>query len=91
MSSSTDEEVTIIDRLSWDLPRAEAVEEAIRVAFQGVRGGPWIVTLRPPAYPDSQVSVSVRGPHSVMLTSFTLDATPADITERLLRAMQTAY
>ena len=50
-----------------------------------------VVTLRPPAYPDSQVSVSVRGPHSVMLTSFALDATPADITDRLIGAMQTAY
>jgi hypothetical protein len=91
MSSSTGVEITVIDRLSWDLPRAEEVESAIRTAFEGVRGGPWIVTLRPPAYPDSQVTVSVRGPHSVMLTSFALDATPADITDRLVGAMQTAY
>ena len=91
MSSSTDVEVTVVDRLSWDLSRAEEVEEAIRTAFQGVGAGPWLVTLRPPAHPDSQVSVSVRGPHSVMLTSFALDATSRDITDRLISAMQTAY
>ena len=91
MSSSTDVEVTVVDRLSWELSRAEEVEEAIRTAFRGVQGGPWVVTLRPPAYPDSQVSVSVRGPHSVLLTSFALDATARDITDRLIGAMQTAY
>jgi len=91
MSSSTDVELTVVDRLSWELSRAEEVEEAIRIAFQGVRGGPWVITLRPPAYPDSQVSVSVRGPHSVLLTSFALDATSRDITDRLIGAMQTAY
>ncbi len=91
MSSSTDVEVTVVDRLSWELSRAEEVEEAIRTAFQGVRGGPWLVTLRPPSYPDSQVSVSVRGPHSVLLTSFSLDATSRDVTDRLIGAMQTAY
>ena len=91
MSSSTDVEVTVVDRLSWELPRAEEVEEAIRTAFQGARGGPWVVTLRPPAYPDSQVSVSVRGPHSVLLTSFAIDATSRDVTDRLIGAMQTAY
>ena len=91
MSSSTDVEVTVVDRLSWELSRAEEVEEAIRTAFHGVQGGPWVVTLRPPAYPDSQVSVSVRGPHSVLLTSFALDATSRDITDRLIGAMQTAY
>jgi hypothetical protein len=91
MSSSTDVEVTVVDRLSWELLRAEEVEEAIRTAFHGVQGGPWVVTLRPPAYPDSQVSVSVRGPHSVLLTSFALEATSRDITDRLIGAMQTAY
>jgi hypothetical protein len=91
MSSSTDVEVTVVDRLSWDLSRAEEVETAIRTAFDGVRGGPWLVTLRPPAYPDSQVSVSVRGPHSVLLTSFPLEATSRDVTDRLIGAMQTAY
>ena len=91
MSSSTDVEVTVVDRLSWDFSRAEEVEEAIRAAFQGVGGGPWLVTLRPPAYPDSQVSVSVRGPQSMLLTSFALDATSRDITDRLISAMQTAY
>jgi hypothetical protein len=91
MSSSTDVAVTLVDRLSWDLSRAEEVEEAIRSAFQGVGGGPWLVTLRPPAYPDSQVSVSVRGPHSVLLTSFALEATSRDITDRMIGAMQTAY
>ena len=91
MSSSTDVEVTVVDRLSWDIARAEEVEDAIRTAFQGLRGGPWLVTLRPPAYPDSQVSVSVRGPQSVLLTSFALDATSRDITDRMISAMQTAY
>jgi hypothetical protein len=91
MSSSTDVEVTVVDRLSWELSRAEEVEEAIRTAFHGVQGGPWVVTLRPPAYPDSQVSVSVRGPHSVLLTSFALDAPARDITDRLIGAMQSAY
>jgi hypothetical protein len=91
MSSSTDVELKVVDRLSWELARAEEVEQAIRTAFQGVRGGPWLVTLRPPAYPDSQVSVSVRGPHSVLLTSFAVDATSRDITDRLVGAMQTAY
>jgi hypothetical protein len=84
-------EVTMVDRLSWDVSRAEEVEEAIRTAFQGVRGGPWLVTLRPPAYPDSQVAVSVRGPQSVLLTSFALDASSRDITDRMISAMQTAY
>jgi hypothetical protein len=91
MSSSTDVELTVVDRLSWDLSRGEQVEEAIRTAFRGVPGGPWVVTLRPPAYPDSQVSVSVRGPHSVLLTNFAFDATSRDITDRLISAMQTAY
>ena len=90
MSSSTDVEVTMIDRLPWELARGESVERAIRTAFQGARGGPWVVTLGPPGYPDSQVSVSVRGPHSMLLTSFALDATPAEITDRLVIAMQTA-
>jgi len=90
MSSSTDVEVTVVDRLSWELSRAEEVEDAIRTAFHGVQGGPWVVTLRPPAYPDSQVSVSVRGPHSVLLTSFALDAASPDITDRLIGAMQNA-
>lgn len=91
MNPSTDVELTVVDRLSWEISRAEEVEEAIRTAFQGVRGGPWLVTLRPPAYPDSQVSVSVRGPQSVLLTSFALDATTRDITDRMISAMQTAY
>jgi hypothetical protein len=91
MSSSTEVELTVVDRLSWELSRADEVEEAIRIAFLGVQGGPWLVTLRPPAYPDSQVSVSVRGPHSVLLTSFAIDATTRDITDRLIGAMQTAY
>jgi hypothetical protein len=91
MSSSTDVEVTVVDRLSWDLSRSEEVEEAIRTAFQGVGGGPWLVTLRPPSHPDSQVAVSVRGPHSVLLTSFALDASSRDITDRMISAMQTAY
>jgi hypothetical protein len=89
MSSSTEVELTVVDRLSWELDRAESVEEAIRKAFQGVSGGPWVVTLRPPAYPDSQVSVSVRGPHSVLLTSFAIDAPVQDIQDRLVTAMHT--
>jgi hypothetical protein len=51
MSSSTDVEVTVVDRLSWDLSRSQEVEESIRTAFQGVGGGPWLVTLRPPSHP----------------------------------------
>jgi hypothetical protein len=91
MSSSTDVEVTVVDRLSWDLSRSQEVEESIRTAFQGVGGGPWLVTLRPPSHPESHVAVSVRGPHSVLLTSFALDASSRDITDRMISAMQTAY
>jgi hypothetical protein len=90
MNPSTDAEVTVVNRLSWELSRAESVAAAIRSTLRGRRGGPWVVTLGPPAYPDSVVSVSVRGPHSVTLTSFALDATPEKIAERLTEAMQSS-
>jgi hypothetical protein len=90
MNSSTDVEVTVVDRLSWETARAESVKAAIRSALQGVRGGPWVVILGPQAFADSLVSVSVRGPNSVTLTSFALDATVPQIEERLVAAMQTA-
>jgi hypothetical protein len=90
VSSSPDAEVTVVDGLSWEPGRRQSVEAAIRLAFQGMRGGPWVVTLGPPTSPDPRVSVSVRGPQSMLLTSFALDATPAQITDRLKGAMQTA-
>jgi hypothetical protein len=82
--------VTGIDRLPWDLSRRKAVDQAIRTAVEGVPGGPWVVTVRPPAFPASEVSISVCGPHSMLLTSFALDATPEDIGARLASAMQTS-
>lgn len=81
--------MTGIDRLPWDLSRRQSVERAIRTAVEGVPGGPWVVTVRPPAFPASEVSISVRGPRSMLLTSVALDATPAEILARLASAMQT--
>jgi hypothetical protein len=46
--------------------------------------------MGPQAYAETLVSVSIRGPNSVTLTSFPLDATLPQITERLVAAMQTA-
>jgi hypothetical protein len=83
-------EVTGIDRLPWDLSRRQSVDQAIRTAVEGVPGGPWVVTVQPPAFPGSEVSISVRGPRSMLLTSVTLDATPAEIGARLASAMQTS-
>lgn len=85
----TEADVTVVDGLSWEVDRGQSVEAAIRAAFQGMRGGPWVVTLRPLADADGRVSVSVRGPQSMLLTAFALDATPAQITDRLRSAMQT--
>ena len=85
----TEADVTVVDGLSWEIDRGQSVEAAIRAAFQGMRG-PWVVTLRPLADPAGRVSVSVRGPQSMLLTTFALDATPAQITDRLRSAMQTA-
>ena len=90
MSSSTDVEVTVVDRLSWEVSRAESVAAAVRSALHGVQGGPWVVTLGPQAYAETLVSVSIRGPNSVTLTSFALDAPLPQITERLVAAIQTA-
>lgn len=86
----TEADVTVVDGLSWEGDRGHSVEAAIRAVFQGMRGGPWVVTLRPLADPDGRVSVSVRGPQSMLLTTFALDATPAQITDRLRSAMHTA-
>jgi len=55
-----------------------------------VPGGPWVVILGPQAFAESLVSVSVRGPNSVTLTSFALDATVPEIQGRVVAAMQTA-
>ena len=82
--------MTIVDRLAWEPSRAEAVKAAIRSALQGVPGGPWVVILGPQAFAESLVSVSVRGPNSVTLTSFALDATVPEIQGRVVAAMQTA-
>jgi hypothetical protein len=86
----SDVEVTGLDRLPWDLSRRQSVEQAIRTAVEGVPGGPWVVTVQLPAFPGSEVSISVRGPRSMLLTSVALDATPETILARLASAMQTS-
>jgi hypothetical protein len=85
----SDVEVAGLDRLSWDFSRRQSIDQAIRTAVEGVPGGPWVVTVQPPAFPTSEVSISVRGPRSMLLTSFALDATPEEIGARLAGAMQT--
>jgi hypothetical protein len=86
----SDIEVRGLDRLPWDLSRRQSVEQAIRTAVEGVPGGPWVVTVEPPAFSASDLSISVRGPRSMLLTSVALDATPAEIGARLASAMQTS-
>jgi hypothetical protein len=88
MSTSAPPPVTVVDMLTWGPERRESVEAAIRAALERVPGGPWLVTLRPPAFPATAVSVFVRTPHSVLVTSFPPDATEDEIRARLSRGAQ---
>jgi hypothetical protein len=82
--------ITVIDLLPADFPRRDLVEKAVRTAFDGLAGGPWVVTLQPPDAEGARVSVFVRTPKSVMLTSFASDASDEEITARLVRGTRIA-
>jgi len=75
--------VTLNSFLPMEFPARDWFEEVVRTVFEGLPGGPWDIKLSRSAFDPSRVSVEVRGPHRVMLTSLRGDASREEITERL--------
>ena len=69
--------------LPVEFPDRRWFEEVVRAVFEGLPGGPWDIQLSRSAFDPSRVSVEVRGPHRVMLTSLGAGTSREAITERL--------
>jgi hypothetical protein len=75
--------VRLNNLLPLEFPDRRWFEEVVRAVFEGLPGGPWDIKLSRSAFDPSRVSVEVRGPHRVMLTSVGGGASREEITERL--------